>query len=127
MTPHKILNLEWAVGNRYWEDSNIVRAIAPNLPPIFVCDCLSFYLEEEVFRDESIQQIAEYIVKIHNQQSIISVILQKLAAAYEQNLKDVSVVAQYGGSLPTDDTNLTDIPIEIGLLKEAHRLVNAAP
>ena len=62
----KVLEQKWYVVCQPWGDGNWIRAGAPDASGEFVCDCESLLDEADRERVESVAEIAEHIVRLHN-------------------------------------------------------------
>lgn len=62
----KVLDQKWYVVNQPWGEGEFIRAGAADAAGEFVCDCQGLLDDADVDRIESAQEIAEYIVKLHN-------------------------------------------------------------
>lgn len=61
-----ILHQKWFVVDQPWGEGDWIRAGAPDAAGEFVCDCQGLIDECDLNRSESAQEIAEYIVNLHN-------------------------------------------------------------
>ena len=62
----KVLKEKWYVVDEPWGDGSIIQAASPDAAGEFVCDCEGLIDEEDLDRVESAQEIAEYLVNLHN-------------------------------------------------------------
>lgn len=62
----KVLEEQWFVVCQPWGDDTYIRAGAPDAAGEFVCDCQGLLDECDLDRAESAAEIAEHIVRLHN-------------------------------------------------------------